>query len=114
MSIPFTQFLMPDGRRRSITIDRPAPIEDLAKQIIAAGFRFEIEMLQTGQVSMEIVKDVPDPGVADSVAIEICHNGPTEGDNLGVPDAVDKMIQYAAKRILRYPMDPGGGPDHET
>lgn len=111
MSIPFTQFLMPDGRRmlkfttakamcREITIDRPAPIEDLAKQIIARGYRFEIEMLMTGQISMEIVRDVPDPDVDDSVAIEICLNGPTEGSNLGVPDAVDKMVQDAAKIIV--------------
>lgn len=91
MSIPFTQYLLPNGRRSAVTIKRPAKIEALAQKIIAAGCRFEIEMLQTGEVSMEILKDVPDPDLDDSVAMEICTNGPE------VPVAVDKMVADAVK-----------------
>lgn len=93
MSIPFTQFLMPDGRTRGVTIDRPAEIEAQAQKIIAAGHRFEIEMLTTGEVSMEIVRDITDPDIDDSIAMEICPNGPE------VPTCVDKMIYEAAKLL---------------
>lgn len=99
MSIPFTQYLMPDGRKASVRIDRPAEIEAKAQQIIGQGYRFEIEMLQTGDVSMEIVKDVADPDIDDSLAGEVCHNGPTEGARLGVPESVDKMINDACKLL---------------
>lgn len=89
MSIPFTQFLMPDGRSRNVNIKRPAEIEAQAKKIIEAGHRFEIEVLGTGEISMEIVRDVPDPDISDSIAMEICPNGPE------VPTCVDKMIADA-------------------
>lgn len=93
MSIPFTQFLMPDGRKRRIVINRPAVIEALAARIIADGYRFEIEMLQTGEVSMEIVKDVPEPEPDDCLGGIICVNGPSANGILGVPESVDKLIQ---------------------
>lgn len=93
MSISFTQFLRPDGRRGAVTIERPPDIEDLAKEIMRAGCRFEIEVLTTSQVSMEIVRDVPDPDIDDSIAIEICDNGPE------VPLAVDRLVKTAAHEL---------------
>jgi hypothetical protein len=99
MSIPFTQYLRPDGRKRPVLIERPAEIEALAKAIIDAGYRFEIEELTTGEASMEILKDVPDPDINDSLAMEICPNGPTVGDVLGVPESVDKMIRDATAAL---------------
>lgn len=90
MPIPFTQFKRPDGRKVPVTIERPPEVEALAKSIMQAGCRFEIEVLMTGQISMEIVRDVPDPDIYDSIAREICSNGPA------VDTAVDKMIRDAA------------------
>lgn len=59
MSIPFTQFLRPDGRQRATSIDRPAEVEGLAQHLRKVGVRFEVEELTTGEVSLEA-----DPGAA--------------------------------------------------
>lgn len=89
MKIPFTQFLMPDGRQRPMIIDRPDDIGEKAKQLIDSGCRLEIEMLQTGKISMTVERDRSD-GEIDLLAQEICSNGPP------VPIAVDKLISEAA------------------
>lgn len=86
---------MPDGRRKEETIDRPENIELMAHRIINAGFVFEIEMLQTGIISMEICH----PKTERSLAGALCPNGPTNGDQLGVPESVDKMIKKAFAKI---------------
>lgn len=81
--IPFTQYLMPNGRRDSVWIERPAAIEAKAQAIIAAGFRFECEMLSDyGTISLTIA----DPEADEDVAIEVCANGPE------VPTAVDRLV----------------------
>jgi hypothetical protein len=91
--IPFTQHLMPDGRRKSITIDRPEEIESLAIALIGAGCSFEIEMLQTGEVSMTCEHTVD--GETETLAIEVVPNGPA------VPTAVDKMVREAHSELAR-------------
>lgn len=88
MSIPFTQFLRPDGRQRPASIDRPTGIETMARQLIMLGWAFEIEELVTGQVSMEIVSG------EDVIASRLCPNGPA------VPKAVDEMAEEAYKTML--------------
>lgn len=107
MSIPFTQYLMPDGRTRPMTIDRPAEIERKARDLIEAGYRFEIEVLMTEEISMEIVKDVPDPDINDSLGIEVCFNGPSQetskGTRLGVPEALDKLVTAAWAQLNPQP-----------
>lgn len=87
MPIKFTQYLRPNGNTRVIEITRPAEIEALAQDLLKQGLVFEIEELQTGEVSMSI----EDHGKEDTevIAMEICSNGPE------VPKAVDKMIQGA-------------------
>lgn len=90
MSIPFTQYLMPDGRTRPEVIDRPADIEALAHEAIGRGVRFEVEMLPTGHISFEAVRD--DDGEIESLAAEISSNGPP------VLDAVDRLVRAAHKR----------------
>jgi hypothetical protein len=85
--IPFTQFLRPDGRAMPVTIDRPHRIADLADAIIARGYRFECEHLQTGHASFTITnKD----GDAD---IEVAPNGPE------VPIAIDRMVERFATSL---------------
>ena len=88
--ISFTQFLMPNGRKRNIQVKRPEDIEDKARQITFAGYKFECEILQTGLVSLTIA----DPLLEEDVEVEICHNGPE------VNHALDKMIsRFHEKRI---------------
>ena len=88
--------MRPDGRKHPATIERPPEIETLAKAIMQAGCRFEIEVLLTGEVSMEIVRDVPEPDMDDSIAIEICPNGPQ------LPEAVDRLVKAAANTLRLY------------
>lgn len=90
MSIRFTQFLRPDGRQRPMDIDRPAPIEQMAAELARNGYGFEIEILLTEEISMEVCD-----GDDDSLACEICVNGPA------VPAAVDRMITAAHKEAER-------------
>jgi hypothetical protein len=89
MSIPFTQFLMPNGRQTPVEIDRPPEIEALAKRLLDAGCHFEIEMLTTGEVSMEVVWSQQEEPVASA----LCPNGPE------VPVSVDQMIREAVKNL---------------
>lgn len=83
MSIPFTQFKMPHGHEVCVTIDRSRAIEGKALTLMEAGYRFEIEMLMTGDVNMECIRG------EDCIAGELCTNGPA------VPEAVDRMIERA-------------------
>ena len=87
MSIAFTQYLRPDGRKRSVTTERPEPIEALARRIVDAGYAFECEELMTGDVSLTITND---EGDAD---IELVANGPD------VPAAVDRLIERFAATL---------------
>jgi hypothetical protein len=91
--IPFTQYLLPNGQKRQEWIDRPADIEEKARAVIAAGGRFEAEVLRTGQVSLEVIRDAAD-GETESVAHEICANGPD------VPIAVDKLVNDAHRTLV--------------
>jgi hypothetical protein len=81
-SIPFTQYLMPNGERRSIEIKRPEDIYEKAMDIIKAGHCFEAEMLRTGEISLTIFNVAEE----EDVDIEVIANGPE------VPLAVDRMV----------------------
>lgn len=88
--IPFTQYLLPDGRTRPQWIDRPPEIETLAAKFIAAGGRYECEMLTTGEVSFTAVLDDDDP----PIAIEVCDNG------VDVPAKVDQLVRHSVARLI--------------
>lgn len=81
LGIPFTQYVLPDGRAKEVSIERPAEIGLKAMEILARGWRFECEMLTNGDVSMTVTDDDED---AD---IEVVPNGPD------VPIAVDRLIE---------------------
>lgn len=80
-AIPFTQYVRPDGRTKEVAIPMPKDIWDKAQEIIQKGFRFEVESLVTGQVSLTIVDDEMNR------AIHVCENGP------GVADVVKLMVE---------------------
>lgn len=79
-TVPFVQYLRPDGRRSAVAIDRPDSIAKAADMIRSHGFRFECEQLTTGEVSFTISDD------DDDYAFELSGNGPD------VPGAVDRLI----------------------
>src|SRR5215831_21154832 len=91
MSIPFTQYLRPDGRRRAVEIDMSQEVEDLAERFIVAGGRYECEELTTGHASLTAVYDVD--GEDQDIAIEVCPNGPE------VLGRVEKLVRRSILRL---------------
>lgn len=87
MPIPFTQFLMPDGRQKQIVIDRPHCIETKAQALIKIGCRFEIEMLNNGIISMECLSPY-----------EVL-TGALANNNEEVPEAVDRLVEEAWEMV---------------
>jgi hypothetical protein len=58
MTICFTQYLRPNGRRRGVEVDRSPEIEAMAKRFVVAGGRYECEALTTGHASLTAVHAV--------------------------------------------------------
>lgn len=92
MGIPFTQYVLPHGRTREETIERPAEIEALARKFIESGGRYECEILTTGEVSFTAVF-CGDGGDEQDVEIEICANGPA------VQEAVDTLVRKSLSHV---------------
>lgn len=87
MEIPFTQYVLPSGRPREVSIERPDEVGLRAEALIAKGYRFECEML----TDMETVSlTVVDPDDKGDIAIELCKNAP---GLLG--PAVDRLVDQA-------------------
>ena len=80
MSIEFTQYLRPNGMKRTIYIDLGEKYNELGQGIIDMGMFFEIEELSNGLISMTISDGDED------LIIEICEN------NSEVKETVKKMI----------------------
>jgi len=85
MGIPFTQYLLPDGRTAHVEIERSPEVEAQAERFLALGGHFDAEVLRTGEVSF--TAEVGD----DLCAIEVTPNGPA------VLAAVDRLVATAAK-----------------
>jgi len=83
--IPFTQYLLPDGRKRSMSFAVKGESARKAMQIVDAGLLFEAEILTTGEVSLT----VHDPDLEEDIAIVVVPNGP------GMTDAVESLIEQA-------------------
>lgn len=97
MSIPFTQYLMPDGRKSAVVIDRPEEVEDMARQCVDAGVVFEAEMLSDyNSISFEAVLPV---GKGDPLVLsaELVLNGPE------VLGAVDRLVKAAYQALKTKP-----------
>lgn len=88
-AIQFTQYVMPHGHPRRVTIDRPIPVVDQARKLIEIGCRLEAEVLTTGEVSFTVEREMDNNGPTDFLASEIVPNGP------GVAEAVDRLIADA-------------------
>jgi len=94
-SIPFTQYLLPDGKTMEIVIDRSAEVENMARGLLHAGMKFEIEILSTGAVSMTCEKSGGQGDEDDTLAHILCINGPE------VLRAVDMLIVTAFKEAIK-------------
>lgn len=93
--------MRPDGRRASVTIDRPAEIEAEVERLRAVGAKFEIEVLRTGHVSLEILADNPsEPDEPHCLVHTLVPNGPE------VPIAVDASVECAVREAKRLGLIP--------
>lgn len=86
--VKFTQYLLPDGRQRETTFE----VEDennfkKAGEIIEKGGKFEVEMLQTGMISLTVVYEEED------IAIQLTEN------NEKITKAVNNLIVEAYEFI---------------
>jgi uncharacterized protein (DUF849 family) len=90
----FTQFLFPNGERKSVMTEVPADIERMAEEVVAAGFRFEIECHpETQLIHMDCCDD------DEVLTAHVCLNGPE------VPSHVRKLVTEAhaivtARRVV--------------
>jgi hypothetical protein len=82
-TIPVVQFMLPHGRQVETGIYRPTEIADKADLLLENGYRFEAEVLTTGEVSLTL----SDPGEETDIFIEVVPNGP------GVPVAFDRLVE---------------------
>ena len=91
--ISFKQYLRPHGRTKYTEIERSKEVEDKAHALQKKGYRFEIEELLTGMVSMTIELPLGHKREGEmTLAHEICKNGPM------VPEMVDKMVAIGFER----------------
>jgi len=87
-SIPFTQYLRPNGRARTIEIDRAPEIIKKARFLVSRFCSFEAEVLVTGECSFTC--ETTDGEV---LAIEVVPNGPE------VLAAVDRLVNAAYDKL---------------
>ena len=94
-TIAFTQYLRPHGRKISTSVECSDDIIEKADAICAAGYKFEVEVLMTGNVSMTVENTDDDKLDLEGgpIAIEIVPNGP------GVLDAVVRLVNKAYAAI---------------
>lgn len=83
MTIIFTRFHKPNGRRSKVEIDRPTDIDKMARDLVRYGYDFEIEVLRGDEIHMTVSNEDGD------LCSRICENGPQ------VPISVDEMIAEA-------------------
>ena len=81
--IPFTQYLLPDGRRRPIGFGVEGETEAKARAVLDHGWVFEAEILTTGEISLTVSDG------EDDRAIVVVANGP------GMAAAVEGLVAEA-------------------
>lgn len=92
--IPFTQYLLPDGRKRDIKWECTSHEQEVkARALLDAKARFEAEMLQTGQVSLTC-EITGNDGEDHTLAHEICENNPQ------VVEAVARLVETAHDALI--------------
>ena len=87
MTIPFTQYFLPDGHTNAVAFDMEPEVEARASVLIKKGCHFDIEMLRTGEISMTCEKG------EYVVSIVICENG------AAVVESVCTLVDNATEDI---------------
>lgn len=85
MSIPFIEYIRPDGQKRQHLIARQDHIEIMAGVIRSKGYDFTMENLGNGVTSLCVCNDEQ-----GDIAIKLCREGSVDFGN-----AVDLLIREA-------------------
>lgn len=83
LTIPFTQYMRPNGRKVPQQFPCDQETYDKAQQLLELGLRFEAEVLMNDMCSFTIFDPMSDIG---DVAIKLCMNGPK------VPETVKALV----------------------
>jgi hypothetical protein len=92
MTVPVTQYIPPNGRRKLITTELDATLLPQYKEMVAAGFNFSAEILGTGVISLCIENEDYD------ATCELADNG---------PQVQEKMEQMLRNKAWTKPPDTG-------
>lgn len=96
--VRFTQYLLPEGKTKTIYIQRPDNISDMANVLLLHEIALDAEVLSTGEVSLS----AHDPKTDKTLAIEIVPN------NQDIGNVVDRLISQAFLKFnLQSPDDSG-------
>lgn len=93
MSVPFVQYLRPNGQRVDVEITRSDRIELMARAVLQRGYAFELEELRDGTISMTVENIFQRS--EGPIAAEFCSNGPA------VLASVDALVEAAHVAILQ-------------
>lgn len=94
MSIRFTQYMRPNGRKVEAEIERGLRTELAAARFISAGGKFEAEVLSTNEISLTAAFKVDDE--MQDIAIQVLKT------REAVPAGVDRLVKDAIKWYEAY------------
>lgn len=91
--IPFTQYLLPDGRAKVVDmkVDQPSTARMASEILMEKGYRFEFEILRTGVVSVTCANTLQEM----DIAIDLCANDP-----VAIKRSVGKVVAEAYRHIF--------------
>lgn len=95
MEIQLTQYLLPDGRQRKVSIEVPDSLAPILKKISKAGLTIEAEILTTTEVSFTLACHK----YAADYDILICTNGP--GTRESLVKLIERFNEKQCKKWLR-------------
>ena len=72
--IEFTQYILPNGRKKQLFIHATKEYVEKSKAIIEDGNRFEIEVLRNGTVSGTVSMTIFNMELEEDINIELCFN----------------------------------------
>jgi len=94
-TVEFTQFLRPNGQRRTIDLTVDEETRGKAGLLQEAGYDFEAEILSDDRtVSLEICKE-DEEGEVETLALKLVPNGPKVQD--AIQDLVDEAFNVWIK-----------------
>ena len=97
MSIPFTQYLRPDGRKKDVLVDMDPKVEKVAHLIMKKDGYFECEELANGTVVLYCYMNKGQDQDKNLAAMKLCPNGPE------IPKAVEELIYEAKSKFFPGP-----------